>query len=161
MTKQPEFIVGEYSRKLDERYRLSIPTELVTPFAGKRLECMLAKERLGCLSLWHADDWQSTLDQDIGLVKAKMQAGRLAGRLQEVQRLGRLLSSRHRSTTITERGRLMIPEGFREFLRVEPGGDVFVVGAAVCIEIWNPELWLKYLEGRMPRFHQLLNRLSE
>jgi MraZ protein len=58
------------------------------------------------------------------------------------------------------RSRLLIPEGFREFLGVEPNGDVLVVGAAVCIEIWHPPAWLKYLERRMPKFRRLFDRLS-
>jgi MraZ protein len=55
---------------------------------------------------------------------------------------------------------LLIPEGFREFLGVEPGGEILVVGAAVCIEIWQPAAWLAYLKGRMPRFRRLFDRLS-
>ena len=58
------------------------------------------------------------------------------------------------------RGRLLIPEGFREFLGVEPDGEVMVVGAAVCIEIWNPPEWLEYLKVRMPKFRRLFDRLS-
>ena len=55
----------------------------------------------------------------------------------------------------------MIPEGFREFLAVEPAHDVQIIGAAVCVEIWNPAAWLKYLEGRMPRFGRLFDLLSK
>jgi MraZ protein len=58
------------------------------------------------------------------------------------------------------RGRLLIPEGFREFLGVEPGKEVMVIGAAVCIEIWHPEKWINYIEGKMPSFRKLLNTLS-
>jgi MraZ protein len=58
------------------------------------------------------------------------------------------------------RGRLLIPEGFREFLGIEAGADVMVVGAALCVEIWNPTHWQRYLEEQMPDFRQLLNRLS-
>ena len=77
-----------------------------------------------------------------------------------MQLLGRLLSTRHKAVQLAGRGRLVIPEGFREFLAVEPGGEVLVVGAAVCVEIWNPPYWLKYLEAQMPKFRRLLNQLS-
>jgi MraZ protein len=53
-----------------------------------------------------------------------------------------------------------VPEGFREFLGVEPGGEVIVVGAAVCVELWQPARWLLYLEERMPEFRELFDRLS-
>lgn len=153
-------ILGEFRRSLDERYRLSIPTELVEHFADGT-SCILAKERPGALSLWHADAWLGRLDSSVQLVEAKIQAGRLAGRLEDVQRLGRLLSTRHRDVQLAGRSRLLIPEGFREFLGVAAGGELILVGAAVCVEIWRPESWLEYLSGSMPEFAQLLNELSD
>ncbi len=104
--------------------------------------------------------WQARLDEGVELVKQKMRAGRLQERIAEVQLFGRLLSTRHRAVQLAGRGRLVVPEGFREFLGVEPGGQVQIIGAAVCVEIWNPAAWLKYLEGRMPRFRRLFDQLS-
>jgi MraZ protein len=155
-----EFLLGEFQRTLDERFRLSIPNELGDALTAHSPDCILAKERPGCLSLWSAAVWQSRLDAGIELVKQKMRAGKLQERIGQVQLFGRLLSTRHRSVQLAGRGRLLIPEGFREFLGAEPGADVQIVGAAVCVEIWNPAAWLKYLEGRMPRFGRLFDQLS-
>jgi MraZ protein len=125
------------------------------------VDCILAKERPGCLSLWSAPDWQLRLDAGVELVKQKMRMGRLQEQLVEVQMFGRLLSTRHKTAQLAGRGRLLIPEGFREFLGVEPNGEVMVVGAAVCIELWQPAAWVKYLEARMPKFRKLFDRLSK
>ncbi|HEY5315611.1 MAG TPA: division/cell wall cluster transcriptional repressor MraZ [Pirellulales bacterium] len=160
MAAPQEFLLGEYPRTFDERYRLSVPTELLPSLGEEGGDLILAKERPGCLSLWNAAVWQSHLDQGVELIKAKMRAGKFEGQLNRVQLLGRLLSTRHRVVQIAARGRLLVPEGFREFLHVEPGSEVLIVGAAVCIEIWNPALWLKYLEGRMPKFRRLFDRMS-
>lgn len=160
MTGDQEFILGEFQRTFDERYRLSIPAELVTALGGEDEDCILAKERPGCLSLWNAKTWQDKLNAGVGLVQAKMRAGKLEGQLEQLQLLGRLLSTRHKTVEFAGRGRLLIPEGFREFLRVEPGGEVSIIGAAVCVEIWNPKAWLEYLDGRMPKFRRLFDRLS-
>ena len=89
-----------------------------------------------------------------------MLAGKLEGRIEDVQQLARLLSTRHRPVQIAGRGRVSIPDGFREFLQVTQGGDVFVVGAGVSIEIWSPAAWINYVEARIPEFRQLLDRLS-
>ena len=158
MSQSSELILGEAQRTLDERFRLSLPSEMAD---GLTAECILAKERPGCLSLWSAQTWQAKLDEGVELIKRKMQSGRLEGRIGQVQLFGRLLSTRHRAVQLAGRGRLLIPEGFREFLGVEPGGEVMVIGAAVCVEIWNPPRWLKYLESRMPRFRRLFDRLSQ
>jgi MraZ protein len=156
-----EFLLGEFPRTLDERYRLSIPSELGDLLTADSSDCILAKERPGCLSLWSAPVWQARLDEGVELVKQKMRAGRLQEKIAEVQLLGRLLSTRHRPVQVAGRGRLLIPEGFREFLGVEPNGEVLVVGAAVCVELWQTAAWLRYLQTRMPKFRKLFDRLSQ
>ncbi|NIM09934.1 MAG: division/cell wall cluster transcriptional repressor MraZ [Planctomycetales bacterium] len=155
-----ELIVGEFSRVLDERHRLSLPGELLEQLAAPEGRCILAKERPGCLSLWSKPGWQEKLDEGVALVRGKIRAGKLEGRLGQVQALGRLLSTRHREVQIAARGRLLVPEGFRQFLGVEQGGEILVVGAAVCVELWRPDAWLDYLQRRIPRFRQLFDKLS-
>ena len=152
-----ELLIGEFHRSLDDRYRLGIPTELLEPLSLQSGQAMLAKERPGCLSLWSAGLWRQKMDAGMSVLKGKIQAGRLEGRLNEVQQLGRLLSTRHKEVKLSERGRLLIPEGFREFLQVEPGDETMVVGAAVCVEIWRPSAWIEYLNRRMPRFRKLFD----
>ena len=155
-----QFISGEYRRRLDDRFRLSIPKEFVEPLQGGQGGSVLTKERSGCVSLWNTDQWKERIESGLKLIESKIQAGRLEGRIDQVQALGRLLSTRHKTVPISERGRLLIPEGFREFLGVEPGGEVMIIGAALCVEIWRPEAWIQYLEERMPEFRRLLDELS-
>lgn len=156
----PEFILGEFQRTLDERHRLSVPAEFVQQLGGEDADYILAKERPGCLSLWTAARWQTKLEQGVSLIESKMRAGKLDGRIAQVQMLGRLLSTRHRAVKLAGKGRLLIPEGFREFLQVPAGGEVMLVGAGVCVEIWEPQAWLKYLSARMPKFRKLFDHLS-
>ncbi len=151
---------GEYRRLLDERFRISIPSELIDPLLDDSADCILAKERVGALSLWGAAQWSGKLEQGVRLVQEKIRAGRLDGRIEEVQRFGRLLSTRHTQVRLAGRGRLVLPEGFREFLGVDAGGEVLVVGAAVCIELWRPQAWFSYVEESIPEFRQLFDQLS-
>jgi transcriptional regulator MraZ len=154
------FILGEYRRALDERYRISIPGEMAELLTSGGEECVLAKERAGVLSLWSAAEWQSKFDSGVHLVQEKMTAGRLDGRVEDVQLLGRLLSTRQTNVKLAGRSRLIVPEGFREFLGVEPGGEVLVVGAALCVEMWRPDRWFAYVEEQMPGFRRLFDNLS-
>lgn len=159
MTGDSTFILGEYHRLLDERYRVSIPTALVQALGS--VELLLVKERPGALSLWNAPRWEPPSHQDLQLIASKMQAGRLVDRVGDVQRWGRLLSTRQRTIQLAQRGRLLIPEGFREFLGVEPGGGLMVVGAALCVEIWHPESWREHLSAEIARFRDLEESLSK
>jgi MraZ protein len=154
-------ILGEFRRALDERYRVTIPSEMTALLATEDEDCVLAKERVGALSLWNAAAWRAKLDQGIHLVQEKLAAGRLEGRTEDLQTLGRLLSTRHATLRLSGRGRLLIPEGFREFLGVEPGGEIFVVGAAVCVELWRPDRWFSYVQENVTGFGSLLGNLSK
>jgi MraZ protein len=161
MPAPPEtFITGEYRRSLDDRYRLTLPTELAAAVTDDAGETIVAKERYGCLSLWKAADWRQRMDDGVSLIREKIRTGRMEQRWTEVQRLGRLLSTRSAVVKLANRSRLLIPEGFREFLDVEKGGEVMVVGAVICVEIWNPRAWLEQLRQDMPEFGGLFKELS-
>jgi MraZ protein len=153
-------ITGEERRTLDERFRLSIPTGMVAGVCDEAGQTILAKERYGCLSLWRAAEWQQRLTAGVQLIQQKIQAGRLEQRWGDVQRLGRLLSTRAETVTLANRSRLLIPETFREFLGVQANHEVVVVGAAICVEIWNPVAWLETLRAEMPGFGPLFQELS-
>ncbi|MDR1484769.1 MAG: division/cell wall cluster transcriptional repressor MraZ [Planctomycetaceae bacterium] len=155
-----EWIVGEYSRKLDERYRLTLPSEFEDVFKPESGKCVIAKERPGCLSLWEEGTWRAKLDERVNLVQAKLRLGDLEQKMPELQRFGRILSTRHRELQLAGRSRVLLPEGFREFLAVEPGKEVMVIGASVCIEIWHPQKWLNYVEEEISEFRTLLDSLS-
>lgn len=155
------FITGEHKRTLDERYRLTLPPEMAELVTDETGETIIAKERPGCLSLWRADEWQKRLDDGVALIRQKISAGRMEQRWGEVQRLGRLLSTRYRTVKLANRSRLLIPEGFREFLDVPANQDVMVVGAAICVEVWNPQAWLETLRQEMPEFGPLFQELAD
>ena len=152
--------LGEWSRALDERFRLSLPADLTSVIANDASECVLAKERPGCVSLWHPDAWKASMADGVNLVANKVQSGRMSGKLNDLQMLGRLLSTRHRTVPIAGRGRIAIPESFRDFLEVEPGGNLMVVGAAVCVEVWHPRRWSQHIGQHMPEFRELFDQLA-
>ncbi|MDR1268516.1 MAG: division/cell wall cluster transcriptional repressor MraZ [Planctomycetaceae bacterium] len=160
MSEAIQLILGEFSRKLDDRFRLTLPGEFEEVFKPEAGKCVIAKERPGCLSLWDEETWKTKLDARVDLIQQRFKLGDLEQKMPELQVLGRLLSTRHREIKLAERGRIVLPEGFREFLAVEPGNEVMVVGAAVCIEIWQPQKWFNYIEGEIPEFRTLLDTLS-
>jgi len=155
-----DLLIGEFVRTLDDRFRLVLPPELVEPLLADGPRLVLAKERAGCLSLWPAAVWKPRIDAAIDVVRSKLQAGLLTQRVGQVQELGRLLSTRHRVITPAGRGRIVVPEGYREFLGVEPDSELVVVGAAVCVELWQPSAWAAFVTGEMPGFRQRIDDLT-
>lgn len=154
------FITGEEWRTLDERFRLSLPPEMAKAVTDDQGATIVAKERYGCLSLWKAADWQQRIDAGVSLIRQKIDVGRMEQRWDEVQRLGRLLSTRFQTVQLANRARLLIPESFRSFLDVPASQDVVVVGAVICVEVWNPKAWQETLRQEMPGFGPLFKELS-
>ncbi|MBL4884782.1 MAG: division/cell wall cluster transcriptional repressor MraZ [Planctomycetaceae bacterium] len=153
-------ITGEFKRTIDDRYRLSLPNDIADLIMDDQGESIVVKERFGCLSLWAAEPWKCRIDSGVELLQQKIQAGRMQGRWSEVQRLGRLLSTRQATVKLANRSRLLIPESFRSFLGVEPNQEIMVVGAVICLEIWNVEAWLETLKQDMPDFNPLFKELT-
>ena len=161
MALQPEnFLTGEWKRTIDDRHRITLPVEVANAVTDESGETIVTKERYGCLSLWRAADWQERQNQGVALIQQKIQSGRMEQRWSEVQRLGRLLSTRNRTVKLANRSRLLVPEGFREFLDVPSGGEVILVGAVICLEIWNPTAWIETLRDDMPDFRSMFETLS-
>ena len=155
------FITGECRRTIDDRHRITLPPEMATAGTDSVGGALLGKERYGCLSLWRAAEWQNRLDDGVSLIRQKIDAGRMEQRWGEVQRLGRLLSTRSQTVKLANRSRLLIPDGCREFLDVNANQEVIVVGAVICIEIWNPRAWQEILRQEMPEFGPLLQQLAD
>ena len=153
-------LIGEYPRALDARYRLSLPPEFTPALAAGDGALVLAKERPGSVSLWPAAVLKPKHEAVLEVLRTKIDAGLLARRTPFVQELGRLLSTRHREVRLAGRDRLVVPEGFREFLGVAPGGDLLVVGAAVCVELWQPSAWGAFIAEAMPGFSTRLDELA-
>jgi len=172
MPELPEFLEGEFRCKLDARHRLAVPQALAEPFTAAGGPYVLAKERLGCASLWNAAIWESTVNLKVELARQKVRGGLWNHRIERAQLFGRLLSTRHTRVVIDRKYRLVVPEDVRQFLGLtepiakapeegsEAGRHLTVLGAAVCIEIWHPRAWLKYLARRMPKFRELIEELS-
>ena len=159
--ESPTFITGEEKRTLDERFRLTLPAEFAQAVTDDAGNTILTKERYGCLSLWRSAAWQKRQDDGVTLIRQKIAAGRMEQKWSDVQRLGRLLSTRSVTVQLANRSRLLIPEGFREFLNVPAGQDVMVIGAVICVEVWNPTAWLDQLRQDMPEFGPLFKQLSD
>lgn len=155
-----ELITGEVKRKIDERFRIALPGEMAESITDREGHTLVTKERYGCLGLWRASDWNQRFRTGVSLIEQKIEAGRYEQNWGDVQRLGRLISSRFRTIKLANRSRFLVPEGFREFLDVSPNEDVLIIGAAICVEVWNPTAWLELLKIDMPEFAPLFRDLS-
>ena len=90
MTQTPDLLLGEFRRTLDQRYRLAVPEAFLPGLDLGDGECVLAKERVGCLSLWNPVVWLGKVDMWIAMATDKIAKGvhdRSIGEVQRGQRL--------------------------------------------------------------------------
>jgi MraZ protein len=147
-------IIGEFQRVLDDRFRLALPPEVSQFMGSDATDAVLVKERDRCLSLWKPETWDQHFEKYANNLKRQIAENIYESRrIPDVQRAARLLSARYRRIQIGQRSRLLIPEGFREFLGVEANGEVTIVGAGVCVEMWHPAAWLAYLRTDLESFN--------
>jgi MraZ protein len=154
-------IIGEFRRVLDERHRLTLPTEIVQYFGSDTANAVLAKERDGCLSLWKPETWNLHFDRFMRNLANRVRENIYESRqIPDVQRVARLISTRATPVQLGGRGRLLLPQGFREFLSVEPNAELTVVGAGVCVEIWRPDAWIGYLKTDLASFNDIFRQVA-
>ena len=94
--------------------------------------------------------WQAKLNEG-ATDSAEDALGKLEGRIAQVQRLDGFLSTRHVPVTLAGRGRLLLPEGFREFLAVEPGAKSWSSAQESASNCGIHPQSVQYLEASMPR----------
>jgi MraZ protein len=155
---QSRLIKGEHRRLFDDRHRVALPTDFAEALGGDNADCVISKEREGCLSLWPKARWEKEFGRGVELLETRLrlELERDVGRLQQ---LVRLISARSRPLKIGHRGRLLIPEGFREFLGASANVEVILVGAGVCVELWRVEAWSQYLRAELQNFDSLFQQL--
>ena len=122
---------GEFRHSLDERGRVAIPARFRPRLAGG---ATLAKWLDGCLGLFPPDEWED-LSRKIAALPLASADGRA---------FSRFMFSGAMETELDRQGRVLVPGYLREYAGIEPGQEVFVVGAHSRVELWAPGAWEPY-----------------
>lgn len=155
-----ELVFGELSEcKVTDGYRVTIPEDFLKVEEG--IPCILAIERVGCVSLWLEDAWRQRLE----VISTQLQGEKCAD---TAQQFARLLATRQRVSA--QRGRqVALPPKFRKGIvhteEAEKEGEkprrfVTIVGMGFYVEIWNPESWDEYVSDTRHKFWTLFDSLA-
>jgi len=117
---------GKHEHSLDVKGRVILPARFRESFDGKGF---LSNYRNRCLALWTTEEWDKQLEQ--------MEAMQEAGEAQ--MNLARVMAAGSVEVDIDKQGRFPIPQGMREYARLE--NEVLVNGALNRIELWSPTVW--------------------
>lgn len=118
--------LGEFSHTLDDKGRLTIPAKFRDELAGG---LVVTRGIDRCLSVFPRQVWEQL-------------AGNIA-KLPLTQRsardFGRLMFSGAADFIPDRQGRVLIPQGLREYAQLD--GEAIIIGLYDRLEIWNPDSW--------------------
>ena len=125
---QPRVYSGEVRRVVDDKNRLNIPSRWRD--SGQQELHALPDRNLNCLQLLTSDEllrMKNVLDESSQFSPAQKKKFR------------RLWFSRATPCPVDKQGRIVLPAEIQS--RFGFDGEVVLVGACECIEVWRPEDW--------------------
>jgi MraZ protein len=136
---------GSFAHKLDSKGRIVVPACFREELGEHIVISSLDPE---CVSVYSVENWQRTVVDRVEENAHKSSNGAY---------MRRILMSRSYSVEVDSTGRILLPEAMRKEAGIVQ--DVFIVGNANKIEIWDTERWRKFVEETEPllaELHELL-----
>lgn len=139
---------GSYSHTIDHKGRVSIPAKYRRQLSGEADETFVVLRGLeSCIALYPADEFRH-LDERLRARSFSDEATR---------RYQRMMLVDSRDETLDAQGRVALPP--RLIAHAQLTKDVLVVGLLDHLELWNPELFEKYLQSSDRTYEQIAGDL--
>lgn len=126
-TSATKMLLGHYERSLDDKGRLTLPSELR---AGLGDGAVLTRSFDSCLCIYPARKWDALARTVENLPEARV----------ENRVLARSLFGSAIRCEFDRQGRMVMPSFLREHARLGP--DAVILGVYTHVEIWGKETWL-------------------
>ncbi len=143
---------GQYSAAVDQKGRIAIPVKFRPAGKSKRApQFVLTRGLDGCLALYPTSEWKK-----IEATRAEKMSGLPFSR-RDYRFFDRVLNANAVDVSPDKQGRILIPS----FLLAagEITGEVLIIGVAERIELWQPAMYKKYLDGYGETIEQVSERL--
>jgi MraZ protein len=147
---------GEYVHQLDEKVRFKLPKRMEEIFTDELgIKCVLMRMPERCVAIYPQKFWQKEFGKYLESVKAKMPGNA------KYRTFTRMIASNSFETKIGAQGRVALTDVHKEFLGIEAGGNVVIVGAGERIEIWSEDEWRQQQGKELEGFYDLLEDVSK
>lgn len=123
--------LGEFSHTLDNKGRLTVPAKFRDELASG---LVITRGIDRCLSVYPRPVWDELAER----------ISRLPLTQSTARNFGRLMFSGAADFIPDRQGRVLIPQGLREYARLN--NDAIIIGLYDRLEIWNPEDWTNVKE---------------
>ena len=138
--------IGEYNHTIDNKKRISIPSDFRSELGDK---AVITRGFENCLFLYPKSEWKE---------RAKKISERSSLK-SDARGLARVMLAGAREVKIDNLGRILIPDYLKEYANLKK--DVTVAGLYNRIEIWDEDRWEDYRERTEKEIGDIAERLEE
>ena len=139
-------LLGEFKHNLDSKNRVTVPAKLRMELGEKPV---LTRGLDHCLFIYTNRDWQLFMEK-----LNKLPLGQAKAR-----NFKRFILSGASEFDIDEMGRVLIPEPLKKYSGLKK--EVVIIGVGDRIELWNEDIWNKYIETAEKESESLAEGLEQ
>ncbi len=139
-------LLGEFKHNLDSKNRVTVPAKLRMELGESPV---LTRGLDNCLFIYPNRDWQIFMEK-----LSKLPLGQA-----KVRNFKRFILSGASEIKIDEMGRVLIPEPLKKYSNLKK--EVVIIGVGDRIELWNEDVWNKYIAAAEKESGDLAEGLSE
>lgn len=138
--------IGEYSHTIDNKKRLSIPSDFRSELGDK---AVITRGLDDCLFLYTQSEWKKLAEELSDLPLSQSDARGFA----------RIMLAGAREVKLDNVGRILIPDYLKEYASLNK--KVIIAGLYDRIEIWDEERWQDYKNKTEQEAGDIAERLKE
>lgn len=138
-------LLGEYSHTLDEKSRVIVPAKYREDLGDT---FVLTKGIDGCLNVYSLEQWKN--------FELKLAALPLSD--ENSRKFVRYFTSGATMCEMDKQGRIVIPSNLKEFANLKK--DVIFTGVSTRAEIWDVDMWKKYIGQDAADLNNIANHMS-
>jgi MraZ protein len=137
---------GEYLHTLDQKSRVIIPARFREELGDT---FMISRGLDRCIFVYHLNEWS----------KIEQKVKELPLTRSDVRAFTRYLFSGAAEVEMDRQGRVLIPQGLREYARIEK--EVMIIGVSNRVEVWSAGAWKEYTSAENLDFEAAAEKLAD
>lgn len=139
-------LIGEYKHTIDAKKRISIPAKLRKEIGEK---AVLTRGLDNCLFLFPIKEWEQLAEK----------LGKLPFGQGDSRGFARLFLSGASEVEVDQLGRVLIPDGLRDYAMLKK--KAIVAGLFNRLEIWDDQRWQEYKDKLEKNSDSIAEKLGE
>ena len=143
--------IGSFKYSIDSKGRVSIPVRLRKYLNAEANETfVMTRGTAKCIDLYPMDQWKELVAEKLNKLNSfnPQEAMFIRMFLQEAA-----------EDALDPQARLLIPKNLIDYAAIQK--DVFIIGAVKKIEIWNPEIYDKYIQENLAQYAEIAKEVMK